>query len=82
MKKNFAQVNIRSLLLLNIVSIVIIAFCDVFAFTILFAKGLHGDVTHGKFVAMVVIVSFITLLLIGSVVSFIYFLKLKGKNKK
>lgn len=80
MNNFFTQINIKTLLQLNIVSIVIIAFCDVFAFAIFLSKGFQDGVETWKFILYLSVVVFITLFLIGSVVSLIYFFKLKKKN--
>jgi hypothetical protein len=80
MKNIFTLVNIKTLLKLNIVSIIIIAFCEVFAFSVFFAKGFQEGIERWKFISLIAVVVIITLLFAGSIVSFIYFIKMKNKN--
>jgi hypothetical protein len=80
MKYKFTQFGIKTLLQLNIVSIVIIAFCEVFAVSVLFTKGLQPGIERLRFVSIIAGVVVITLLFIGSIVTFFFFLKLKNRG--
>jgi hypothetical protein len=82
MKNIFTQVNIKTLLKLNMVSIVIIAFCEVFAFSVFLAKGFQEGIERWKFISLIIVVAVITLLFAGSIVSFFYFLRMKNRNNQ
>lgn len=83
MNNFFTQTNIKTLLQLNIVSIVIIAFCEVFAISVFTSKAFQEGIEKWKFITLLVGVIIISLLFVGSIISFIYFMKLKNrKNRK
>jgi len=81
MSNFFTQINIKMLLQLNIASIIVIAFCEAFAITIFIAKGFQEGIEKWKFISMIAVIVVISLFLIGSFISFIYFLKMKNRNK-
>jgi hypothetical protein len=81
MNNFFTQINIKMLLRLNIASIIAIAFCEVFAIAIFITKGFQEGIEKWKFISMIAVIVIISLLLIGSFISFIYFLKMKNRNK-
>jgi len=80
MNNFFTQINIKMLLRLNIASIVVIAFCEVFAISIFITKGFQEGIEKWKFISMIAVIIVISLLLFGSFVSFIYFLRMKNRN--
>jgi len=81
MKIKFDMSQVETMMKLNLVSIVIIGFCELFAVTMLISKGLGSDVVKWKFFVYVAAVGVISLLLLASILLFIYFLRLKKKNK-
>jgi uncharacterized membrane protein len=81
MKAKFDLFQLKTMMQLNLVSIVIIGFCEIFAIAVLVSKGFAEGTERWKFLLYIGVVSVITLLLIGSILIFIYFLKLKKKSK-
>jgi hypothetical protein len=81
MRNIFTQIGIKTLLQLNIGSIVLIAFCDVFALSVFISKGFQEGIEKWKFLSMIAVVAIITLLFAGSIVSFFIFLKMKNSEK-
>jgi hypothetical protein len=60
----------------------IIGFCEIFAIAVFINKGLTGTVEKWKFIVYIAIVGIISLLLIASILLFVYFLRLKTKVNK
>lgn len=81
MKNKISHIGINALLKLNVVSIVIVAFCEVFALFMFFTKAFKEGIERWKFISLLAGVSIVTLLLIVSIVSLLYFLKMKNRNK-
>lgn len=82
MKPKFDLSQISTMMQLNLVSIVIIGFCEVFAIAVFITKGFSEGVERWKFMVYVAIVAVITLLLLASILLFIYFLRMKRKENK
>jgi len=73
---------IKTMMKLNLASIIIIGFCEIFAIAVFINKGLNGNVEKWRFVVYITIVGIITLLLIASIFLFVYFLRLINKGKQ
>jgi len=82
MKIKFDIAQVETMMKLNLASIIIIGFCEIFAVSMLITKGLGSDVVKWKFFVYVAVVGIISLLLLASILLFIYFLRLKKKNSK
>jgi uncharacterized membrane protein len=81
MTRKFDIAQIKTLMQLNLASIIIIGFCEIFAIAAFISKGFVEGIERWKFIVYIVVVVVISLLLVASIVLFIYFLKLKKKNK-
>lgn len=81
MKNIFTQIGIKTLVQLNVVSIVIIAFCEVFALFTLFTTGFQEGIERWKFFTLIAVAVIITLLFAGSIVTFFIFMKMKNRDK-
>ena len=75
-----SPVNSKKLLRLNLISIFIIAACEIFALTEFFRKAFHEEVARWKFIVYIAIVVTITVFLIGAIISFLHFFKIKKKD--
>jgi hypothetical protein len=82
MKIKFDLSQIKTMMQLNIASIIIIGFCEAFAVALFINKGLNGAIEKWKFIVYLVVVIIISILLLASILLFIYFLRLKNKNEK
>jgi len=81
MKPKFDIAQIKTMMQLNLASIIIIGFCEIFAIAVFITKGFTEGIEKWKFIVYIVVIVVISLLLIASILLFIYFLKLKKKNK-
>ncbi|MFA9389403.1 MAG: hypothetical protein ACERKD_06330 [Prolixibacteraceae bacterium] len=81
MKSIFNIMDVKTMLQLNIVSILVTAICEVFALYIFLTKGQSPELEHWKYVAIVIGLVIISLLFIGSIVSLILFIITKNNRK-
>ncbi len=82
MKRNlFIGADIKTLMKLNIGSIIITALCEIFVIYTFISKGLQGDVEKWKFILILVGLIIVSILFLASIASFIYFLSTNGKPK-
>ena len=81
MKNPFAQMDIKTMLQLNAISIFITAICEAFAISIYLTKGMQPDLPHWKYVAIVIGLVVISLLFVGSIASMVVFIFMKNKKK-
>jgi len=82
MKNIFNIIDVKTMLQLNILSIIITAVCTIFSLYIFLTKGQKPDLEHWKYVAIVIGMVVVSLLFIGSVVSLIVFINIKNRRKK
>lgn len=76
----FKQGNVKLLMQLNIVSIIIIAFCEAFVVFTFLTKGQNPEIERWKYLAIIVGLVIISGLFIGSIISLIAFFRMKNKN--
>lgn len=82
MKRNlFVGADIKTLLQLNIASIIITAFCEIFVIYTFISKGLQDGIVKWKFFLILMGLIIVSLLFLASIVSFIYFLNKRGNQK-
>jgi len=82
MKTKFDLSQISTMMQLNLASIIVIGFCELFAVAVFINKGFGEGIEKWKFIIYAIIVALITLLLVASILLFIYFLRLKKKKGK
>lgn len=83
MKKNILNnLDTKILLQLNIGALVITSFCEVFIIFTLLTKGRQSGLEQWKYYAIIGGLVLVSLLLLASVISFIFFMRLRKKNKK
>ena len=80
MSNLFKLIDSKTVMMLNSISIFITAICEVFAIYMLLTKGQQPDLTHWKYVAIIIGVVIISLLLIGSIISMVLFINMKRKK--
>jgi len=81
MKIKFNSLPIETLLRLNMISIIVICFCEAFAVSVLLIKGLAPGTERWRFFVYLTVVIVIALSLLASIGLSIYFLKQKRKVK-
>lgn len=81
MKNLFKVVDIKTMLQLNVVSIIITAICAVFALNILLTKGQQPDLEKWKYNTIIIGLVIISLLFVGSIASLVLFVIMKNKKK-
>jgi uncharacterized membrane protein len=82
MKIKFNSLPIETLLRLNMISIIVICFCEAFAVSVLLIKGLAPGTERWRFFVYLTVVIVIALSLLASIGLSIYFLKLKKKSER
>jgi heme/copper-type cytochrome/quinol oxidase subunit 2 len=78
----FTLLDKKTIFHLNIVSLIVTAICEAFAITMLLTKGQDANLENWKLKVMLFTVVIISILFILSLVSFVYFLRLKDEKKK
>lgn len=73
---------VQTMMQLNLASIVIIGFCEIFAIAVFIDKGFNHQLAKWKYILFAAIVGLISLLLLAAILLFIHFLRLKRKNNK
>jgi heme/copper-type cytochrome/quinol oxidase subunit 2 len=80
MKNIFKILDIKAMLQLNVASIIITGICVAFATSIFITKGQQPELEHWKYVAIIIGLVIVSLLFIGSIATFILFVRMKNKK--
>ena len=80
MPKIFDLLDYKTMLRLNIVAIIITAFCEIMVIAIFLTKGQAADLPHWKYNVYLGGIILLSVLLIASIVSLIIFFR-KNRNK-
>jgi hypothetical protein len=80
MTNNFFLKNSKALFQLNLISIVITFFCEVFVIYTFVTKAFVEGLERWKYMALLIGLVIVSLLFIGSVAIFVYFLLMKKKK--
>ncbi len=81
MGKNFFLNNSKILLQLNLISIVITFFCEIFVVYTFVSKAFVPGIEHWRYVALLIGLIVVSLLFVGSIALLIYFLLMKTKKR-
>ncbi|MBP7506889.1 MAG: hypothetical protein KA807_03640 [Prolixibacteraceae bacterium] len=74
MKRNlFSTINKGTLLKLNLISIVVIAFCELFVLYTFFSKGMEEGIELWKYKIILIGLILVSLLFLASIISFVYY---------
>lgn len=78
----FSRLDTKLMLRLNMISIFITTMCEIFVIFMFVSKAFRPDITSSKFIILLMGLILVSLLFIGSLASFVYFLMAKNKKDK
>jgi hypothetical protein len=82
MNNIFLSSNSKQLLMVNLVAVAVLFFCEIFVVSIFIQKGMAPDVVRWKYLAYLIGMIVVSIFFIVSIISMLFFLKMKNKQPK